>query len=120
MGKINNKFTYKHNALSRILLHVEGSNLFVDHKNHNTLDDRKENLRVTIVDKNSKHRKSKNSNNKSGYRNVSKRDKWWIVQLQIEGENTILKKFPLDQLDEAGAYAELMRQKYYGEYAGEN
>lgn len=119
-GDINNENPCSCISLSRTLMNIKDHNLFVDHENHNTLDDRKENLRVTIVDKNSKHRKSRNSNNKSGYRNVSKRDKWWIVQLQIEGENTILKKFPLDQLDEAGAYAELMRQKYYGEYAGEN
>lgn len=93
----------------------------VDHKNNKTLDNRKNNLRVVPHDKNTKNRKGKNSNNKSGYRNVSKRDnKWWVVQLQIEGKNTVLKKFPLDQLEEAGAYAELMRQEIYGEFAGKN
>jgi hypothetical protein len=42
------------------------------------------------------------------------------VQLQINGKNTILGKFPYEQLEEAGAFAEQMRQKYYGEYAGRN
>jgi len=92
--------------------------IIVDHIDHDTFNNRKENLRIITNQENSVYRKSKNSNNKSGYRNVSKRDKWWIVQLQIEGKNTTLKKFPLDQLKEAGAYAEKMREKYYGEFAG--
>ena len=75
-------------------------------------------LRVTDCEHNSKHKNGKNKNNKSGFRNVSKRNKWWVVQLQIEGKNTVLKKFPLGQLEEAGVYAEEMRQLYYGEFAG--
>jgi len=90
----------------------------IEHKPHSSLDNRKRNLRVTDNLKNSRNRNGKNVNNKSGFRNVSRRDNGWIVQLQIEGENTELKRFPLDQLEEAGTYAELMRQKYYGEFAG--
>ena len=37
----------------------------VDHQNHNTLDNRKENLRITNVPNNSKNREKRNSNNKS-------------------------------------------------------
>lgn len=99
----------------------KSNKIIIDHENHDTFDNRKHNLRIANNDDNSKNRSSKNSNNKSGYRNVSKRDnKWWVVQLQIEGKNTTLKKFPLDQLNEAGVYAEEMRQKYYGEFAGKS
>lgn len=92
----------------------------VDHINHDTLDNRKENLRVIADSNNSKNRKTKNSNNKSGYRNVcwNKTENIWMVQLSINGKNTYLKSFPYEQLEEAGQYAEEMRQKYYGEYAG--
>ena len=92
----------------------------IDHINHNTLDNRKENLRVIADSNNSKNRKTKNSNNKSGYRNVSwsKSENAWKVQISINGKNTYLKSFPYEQLEEAGRYAEEMRQKYYGEYAG--
>lgn len=91
----------------------------VDHINHNTLDNRKENLRVTNVTDNCKNRKLSKANT-SGYRNVCW-DNWynqWKVQLQVDGKNTILGLFPKDQLEEAGKFAKEMRAKYYGEFAG--
>jgi len=110
--------------LQRLIMGVTDEKYpLIDHiepKNHGTLNNRKSNLRAVSHEDNIKNRKSKNSNNKSGYRNVSKQGKWWVVQLQIEGKNKILKKFTLDQVDEAGVYAELMRQKYYGEHAGKS
>lgn len=93
-------------------------NEYVDHKNHNTIDNRKNNLRVTRNDKNTKNRKSKNSNNTSGYRNVSWVNNKWIVQLQIKGKNKVLGKF--DDINKAGKFAEKMRKKYYGDFAGNN
>ena len=92
----------------------------IDHINHNTLDDRKSNLRELTVEQNSRYREGKNKNNTSGYRNVawSKSEQKWIVQLQVNGKNKRLGKFPKEQLEEAGKFAEEMRQKYYGEYAG--
>ena len=35
-------------------------------------------------------------------------------------KNTCLGKFPKDQLEDAGKFAEEMRKKYYGEFAGVN
>ena len=91
----------------------------VDHKNHNTLDNRKSNLRVTEIIHNDRNRKGKNCNNTSGYRNVAylSRDKHpYCVQLMVNGKNTVLGRF--DDVDEAGRFAEEMRQKYYGDFAG--
>jgi DUF971 family protein len=102
-------------TLQRLLTNAK-KNEVVDHKNHDTLDNRKINLRVTVNDKNTKNRSGKNANNKSGYRNVSLVDGKYIVQLQIEGKNTVLGSF--DDVHEAGECAEKMRQKHYGEYAG--
>ena len=82
----------------------------VDHQNHNTLDNRKENLRITNVPNNSKNREKRNNNNKSGYRNVcwDKSYKQWKVQLQVNGKNAILGMFPEGKLEEAGKFAEQM------------
>ena len=100
----------------------------IDHRNHNELDNRKNNLRISPHDNNNKNRKSKNSNNKSGYRNVywNTKDERWVVTLQIEGKRKIEGKrrefgrFKFDDLDKAGARAEEMRQLHYKEYAGKN
>lgn len=112
-GKYKNKLFYLH----KYLMNAEQQD-YVDHEDHNTLNDCKNNLRISINENNTKNRKSKNSNNKSGYRNVSQRGNSWVVQLQLDGVNTVLKQFPLNQLDEAGDFAELMRDKYYGEFKG--
>jgi hypothetical protein len=92
----------------------------VDHINHNTLDNRKSNLREITTSENTRNRKSKNTNNKSGYRNVcwNKQKEQWMVQLHLEGKNKILGYF--DNVDEAGVFAEQMRKKYYGEFAGKS
>lgn len=106
--------------LHKFIMNVEGTEVVVDHINHDTLDNRKENLRNIPWHKNSINRKSRNSNNRSGYRNVAwiSSENAWVVQLSINGKNTRLGKFPPDKVDEAGAFAEEMRQKYYGEFAG--
>lgn len=106
-----------------MLLHqfiMRDENSIIDHINNDSLDNRKCNLRPISISSNGTNRKSKNINNKSGYRNVCKLGNRWIVQLQINGRNTNLGSFSLDKLNEAGKFAEEMRQKYYGEYAGKS
>lgn len=119
-GKINGKYKNNTIRLHRIVMNCTDSKSFIDHINHNTLDNRKANLRLTSNNKNSKNRKGKNTNNKSGYRNVTwlKNENKWMVQLQINGKNTRLATF--DDVDEAGKFAEDARKKYYGEFAGLN
>ena len=102
--------------LHQFLMNANGKD--VDHENNDTLDNRKSNMRVVEESNNSKNRKSRNRNNKSGYRNVSLIKGKWVVQLQIDGKNKVLGKF--DDVHEAGKFAEEMRQKYYGEFAGKN
>lgn len=92
----------------------------VDHINHNPRDNRKENLRVILPKENLRNRESKNKNNHSGYRNVAWDGHKWAVQLTINGKNARLGRFPYDELEQAGKFAEEMRAKYYGEYAGKS
>ena len=107
--------------MHQLIIGKQGEGKRIDHINRDIRDNRKANLRVVTIIQNATNRTKKNSNNKSGYRNVSwnKSSKTWMVQLQIDGKNVKLKDFPYDKLDEAGEYAEKMRQKYYGEYAGD-
>ena len=119
LGTFDGKAKYRNIHIHSIIMDVLGKeNVRVDHKNHDGLDNRKENLRITNVVKNGMNRKGKNTNNSSGYRNVSwdkKRNKW-VVQLQVNGKNTILGTFK--DVHEAGRFAEEMREKYYGKYKG--
>lgn len=106
-----------------IFLHqfiMDANGKAVDHINGDTFDNRKINLRIAEDSDNSKNRKGKNSNNTSGYRNVSwsKRDKKWVVQMQVDKKHKTLGSF--DDVHEAGKFAEEMRQKYYGEFAGKD
>lgn len=121
LGMSNGKGTY-----AGYWLHIEitGANFkkgeYVNHINHDTLDNRKSNLEITSNSQNTKHRKGKNKNNKSGYRNVCwiTDDEKWVVQLQVNGKNTRLGAF--DDVDEAGKFAEKMRKEIYGKFAGGN
>lgn len=118
LGKGNDgKYKYQPRRLHNFLLNTSD---VIDHINNNTLDNRRCNLRLSEKSNNSKNRRTRNTNNSSGYRNVSKVKDKWVVQLQINGKNTLLGRFPLENLEEAGKFAEEMRQKYYGEYKGNN
>ena len=93
----------------------------IEHKPHSSLDNRKINLRVTIPDKNSKNRKGRNKNNKTGYRNVliDKDSGKYKIMLCIN-----YKRFQAgglyEDVHEAGRDAEMYREKYYKEFAGIN
>jgi len=116
----------KYKLLNTTLLHrfvlrdkyTEGKH--IDHRNHNGLDCRRENLRIIEVSENSQYRSRKNKNNKSGYRNVfwNSRDEMWHVCLQVNKKHKRLGRF--SDVHEAGNFAEKMRQKYYGEFAGKS
>jgi hypothetical protein len=117
-GIINGKPKHKSVELQTVILDtIAIDGIHIDHINHNTLDNRKDNLRITVASKNTKNRGRINSNNTTGYRNVCFFDGWYLVQLQINGKNTVVYKSK--NVDDAGKVAKEMRQKYYGEFAGE-
>ena len=112
-GKYKGKTVYLHKF---IMDSIKGE--VIDHYNHNTLYNCKENLKRVDMHKNDLNRKSKNSNNKSGYRNVfwdSTRGKWKVTL--CKNYKTIDLGFFID-VHEAGKIAEKAREKYYGEFQG--
>lgn len=118
VGTVDGKPKYKRLTLARVIMNCKGKNV-VDHIKSNTLDNRKSNLRITKDSNNLKNRKSKNSNNTSGYRNVSWINGYWRVQLQVNGKNKLFKDKFTD-VDLAGIFADKMRSKYYREFKGLN
>jgi hypothetical protein len=112
LGVVEGKFKYKTVYLHRIICPTE-KHIVVDHVDHNRLNNLESNLKPRTNQHNLMNRKSANSNSTTGYRNVTyiKNINKYIVQLQIDGKNTILGKF--DNLEEAGEFAEKMREKYY-------
>ena len=87
----------------------------VDHVNGNTLDNRRENLRLATSSENNANRKSKGGT--SLYKGVSKdnsRDKW-ISSIQVNHKTKHIGRFD-DEIDAAKAY-DMACYKYYGEFA---
>lgn len=119
-GYVSVSKTTGYKRLHRLVMKVNDPKIHIDHINHNRLDNIKNNLRPSNDFYNTKHRKSKNSNNTSGYRNVSHDSKGkLIVQLQDEnGKNLIWRGF--SSVEEAGVFAAKMREQLYGEYKGNN
>jgi len=106
-------------ALHQFILDYYGGRKFhIDHINQSRLDNRKKNLRICEVNENTKNRKGKNSNNTSGHRNVCFYKNWYLVQLQINGKNTLILK--TKDYNEACKVADKSRLEYYGEFAGQN
>ena len=117
IGKIDGEYKYRIIELHRFVMNAKKGE-YVDHINHNTLDNRKSNLRITTNKQNTRNRSGLNTNNTSGYRNVSwsKDYKQWLVQMQVDGTNKVLGKF--DDVHKAGEFAKQMRKKYYGDFRG--
>jgi len=67
----------------------------VDHKNHNTLWNRRGNLRVCTYSQNAAHRRRVPTNNTSGVIGVfwRKKRKAWIAQLRLNGKQVYLGYF---------------------------
>jgi hypothetical protein len=112
LGIIDGKPKYTTISMQKYLMDSKDGEE-IDHINHDTLDNRRSNLKVITTQKNSLNRKGANKNSKTGIRNViwSERDKKYIVQLQINGKNTVIGMF--DNIEDAAKCAEEGRQKYY-------
>ena len=90
----------------------------VDHRNSDTLDCQKENLRICSRSQNAMNRKGATAKSKSGIRGVSlyKPNGKWVAHIKINGKNKNLGYFEMKE-DAAAAYA-AANKKYYGEFGG--
>lgn len=92
------------------------NNLYVDHINGNTLDNRKSNLRVCSRNENARNKKTQ-SNNVSGYKGVCYRKDKGIYQARIwlNGTNRHLGFF-INPEDAHNAYC-VAAAEHFGEFA---
>jgi hypothetical protein len=99
---------------------LTGAKGFVDHKNHNTLDNKKQNLRPIENDNNSSNRKGANKNSSTGVRNVcyvERNNEYWV---QFCRKGIRFKwTFPMSQFKEACDFADIKRKEIFGEFAGQ-
>ena len=93
--------------------------IYVDHKEHNRFDNRKEKLREVTPSQNGMN-KSIRLNNTSGVSGVhfDKRINKWIARIQIEGKRITLGRF--NNFDEAVRARKQAEEKHYGEYSYDN
>lgn len=87
-----------------------------DHKNHDTLDNRRENLRNCTNTQNLMN-KSKHKNSTSLFKGVSwnSRARKWIAQIQPNGKKIMLGKFLVEE-EAAHVYDEAAKE-HFGEFA---
>jgi len=103
-------------SLHRVILNLTNPKIKGDHKDHNTLDNRKQNLRVCTQSENLRNQKL-HKNNKSGYKGIRWRNKnkKWEAYIGLNHKYTHLGSYK-NKLDAVLAYNQAAI-KYYGEFA---
>lgn len=115
MSRINNKLIRLH----RFIMSVEDSKVLIDHINHNTLDNRKNNLRVVTRSQNNMN-KELSDNNNSGVTGViwDKSRMKWMAYITINYNRKHLGYF--DEFEDAVKSRKEAEEEYFGEYSYDN
>lgn len=114
------KIFLHHIIMERMINRKINSKEQIDHMNHNTLDNRRSNLRLCNNSKNSMNRNKINCKTSSEYKGVyfSKRDKTWYAYIKLNGKKKHLGCYS-DEIEAATSYDQAAR-KYFGEFAALN
>lgn len=110
--KENGKFKIKY--LHRLLLGATGKNVYVDHINHNTLDNRRSNIRLSNA-KNNQYNTKKKGGCLSKYKGVTFENNKWRARIRKNGKKLHLGSFDIEE-DAARAY-DAAALKIAGEHA---
>lgn len=104
--------------LHREIMQPTNSKEFIDHKNGNTLDNRKMNLRLTNARGNNRN-SVKKSTNTSGYKGVQKDKRsptgTWGIQIKLE--NKVYSKWGFETAKDAAKAYNKIAFEYFGEFA---
>lgn len=105
--------TGKRYLLHRLLMNVEDPNIFVDHRDLNTLNNRKENLRVCSRSQNGMNRCAP-SNSTTGAKGVWKRGSVYRAMIRMNGKRIHLGYFRT--IEEAAKVYDDAAKKIAGEF----
>lgn len=100
--------------MHRIILGVLDPDIKVDHVNHNTLDNRKDNLRLCTQEENNRNRR-KITPGSSSFKGVHLDRGRWRAQISVEGKAIHLGGYVTEK-EAADAYA-LAVKTYHGNFA---
>lgn len=105
--------------IHRLILGISDPNIFIDHINHNGLDNRKSNLRICNNSQNLCNC-SIPKNNKSGCKGVywSNERQKWCAQITIKNKTKSLGRYT--NYEDAVKARNEAALKYYGEFANED
>jgi hypothetical protein len=110
------KYILMHREIMRV--EKEGRKLLVDHKDHNILNNSKENLRLCSTSQNACNTTKKLSSNfTSGFKGVSwdKQYKKWAACIKVNGKSKRIGRF-INESDAAISYNKYASQ-FFGEFA---
>jgi hypothetical protein len=90
---------------------------YVDHRNHNGLDNRRTNLRIATWEENCWNKRKPNKNSSSIYKGImwNKRRSTWEVMIGYKGKKIFIGYFD-DEVEAARAY-DAKAKELYGEFA---
>lgn len=88
----------------------------VDHINHNTLDNRRSNLRIVTVKQNQQNKIGAYKNSKTGVRGVTKLKGKFTPRIKVEDKQLYLGQF--SSVEEAEMVYIMANMFYFGEYGG--
>lgn len=105
--------------LHRLVMQEKYPTKFIDHINHNKLDNRKQNLRITTGSQNSMNHKIF-KNNTSGVSGVyfSKSENKWKAKIIVNYKKINIGSF--DYYEDAVVARKLDEEKYFGKYSYDN
>lgn len=113
------KIDYKVIPMGRFILSVEDKDKRVDHINHETTNNTRDNLRIVTNSENTMNRNI-NSNNTSGVTGVNfeKSSRKWIARIQVDGKRIRLGYFA--HFEDAVKARKEAEEKYFGKYSYDN
>ena len=114
LGKIDGIRRAKSIKMHRDILGLDDGTIIVDHKNRDTLDNRRDNLRVCTHSQNN-HNKPVMKRSLSGEKNISKIKNKWRVMVSIDKKNHFIGLFYT--IEEAKASRDEFRRNKLGQFA---